>query len=192
MYHIIQDKRARRSAQRICSALTTCLQQKPFDKITITDIQKVSFVSRATFYRLFDSLEDVLACQIDARFEAMLAAIEREPQQQRLQAAFAHWMQMDPGLLQALHDCNRADILLAAHDRYKERVRAVLLPACAGGGSQADHLMAALGSLIAGTLIYWVENGRRQTAQELYVLTGSLHTLAQALETEVGGCDAVF
>ena len=182
MYHILNDKRARRSAQRIQDALTECLQQKPFEKITITDTQKVSFVSRATFYRLFDSLEDVLACRIDAVFSAMLDEIEEEPPQRRMQAAFAHWMQTDPGLLQAVHDCNRADILMAMHNKYKERVRAVLLPRFAGNDSQADCAMTALISLMVGTLIFWVESGRQQTADELYTLfTDSLHTLEQVI-----------
>ena len=105
-----------------------------------------------------------------------------EVSQRRMQAAFAHWMQTDPGLLQAVHDCNRADILMAMHNKYKERVRTVLLPRLAGDDSKADCTMAALISLMVGTLIFWVEGGRQQTAEELYSLfTDSLHTLEQVI-----------
>ena len=63
MYHIKPDKRSQQSAHLICEGLMSCLQKKSFDRITITDIQKESSVGRATFYRLFDNISDVLSYQ---------------------------------------------------------------------------------------------------------------------------------
>ena len=61
MYHIKNDKRARASTELICAGLLACMKEKPFARITITDVQRASTVSRSTFYRNFDCLEDVLA-----------------------------------------------------------------------------------------------------------------------------------
>lgn len=45
----------------IQSALVVLMSEKPFDKITITEIVKRSGVSRTAFYRNFSSKEDVLS-----------------------------------------------------------------------------------------------------------------------------------
>lgn len=56
MYHIKNDKRARASTELICAGLLACMKEKPFARITITDVQRASTVSRSTFYRNFDCL----------------------------------------------------------------------------------------------------------------------------------------
>ena len=61
MYHIKKDKRCQQSAQMIIEGLNQCLAEKEFAKITVSDIQRKTGVSRATFYRLFDDTSDVLA-----------------------------------------------------------------------------------------------------------------------------------
>lgn len=45
----------------ILSALIVLMSEKPFDKITITELVKRSGVSRTAFYRNFSSKEDVLS-----------------------------------------------------------------------------------------------------------------------------------
>ena len=54
MYHIKEDKRAQASVELICDGLKRCLKEKSFESVTISDIQRVSGVSRSTFYRNFD------------------------------------------------------------------------------------------------------------------------------------------
>ena len=53
MYHIKNDKRAQTSTELICAGLLACMREKPFARITITDVQRASTVSRSTFYRNF-------------------------------------------------------------------------------------------------------------------------------------------
>lgn len=60
MYHIKNDKRAEKSAKLICDAMLQLISTKSFSEITVSDIQRVSSVSRSTFYRCFDCLADVL------------------------------------------------------------------------------------------------------------------------------------
>lgn len=74
MYHIKNDKRAQASSELICAGLLACMKEKPFARITITDVQRASSVSRSTFYRNFDCLEDVLALLCDRGFQAVFAA----------------------------------------------------------------------------------------------------------------------
>ena len=75
MYHIVNDLRAKKSAALITEGLYKCLDQKPLKNIKVTDIYANSFVSRATFYRLFDSVYDVLLYQCDLVTDEMVQSI---------------------------------------------------------------------------------------------------------------------
>ena len=83
MYHIKNDKRARASTELICAGLLACMKEKPFARITITDVQRASTVSRSTFYRNFDCLEDVLALLCDRGFQAVFSEYNALPPEQR-------------------------------------------------------------------------------------------------------------
>ena len=69
MYHVSNDIRSKKSAELIWEGMETCLQEKSLDKLRITDIYQKSFVSRATFYRLFDSVQDVIAYKCDCIYQ---------------------------------------------------------------------------------------------------------------------------
>ena len=71
MYHIKNDRRCRRSADLIGSALKVLLAGKSLNDITVTDLQKVSGVGRSTFYRLFDNIDDVLLYEAEKRFSGL-------------------------------------------------------------------------------------------------------------------------
>lgn len=54
MYHIPNDERSRKSAEKIYQSLRHILFNKRLEEISISDIGKECGVSRSTFYRLFD------------------------------------------------------------------------------------------------------------------------------------------
>lgn len=73
MYHIKNDKRCLRSADRIGDALRSLLAEKPLSEITVTDIQRLSGTGRSTFYRLFDNTDDVLLYLAEEEFHDLMA-----------------------------------------------------------------------------------------------------------------------
>ncbi len=68
MYHIKSDKRSLNSANRIYQSLRHCLFKKNLKDITITDIYNECGISRMTFYRLFDNINDVLDYKLNYFF----------------------------------------------------------------------------------------------------------------------------
>ena len=76
MFHIPNDKRAQKSADLIAQGLDKALQTKPYKDIKINDIYLNSYVSRATFYRLFDSIYDVLLYKCDIIVQEMLKGLK--------------------------------------------------------------------------------------------------------------------
>lgn len=60
MYHIKDDPRSQKTAETLCQAMFRCLQDKQLNEISVSDLYRETGIARSTFYRLFDTPEDVL------------------------------------------------------------------------------------------------------------------------------------
>ena len=114
MYHIKKDRRAWASARLICEALLHCLQTKPFHEITVSELQRVSSVSRSTFYRHFDSQSDVLELLCDLAFREIFQEFRRGTSIHR--AIFHYWYEHSL-LLGALVQSGQSDTFIRSFRR---------------------------------------------------------------------------
>lgn len=71
MYHIKNDKRSIQSSKWIYSALEALMQEKEYSEITVTDIVNKANLGRTTFYRNFDTIDDILKMKLDEKFEGL-------------------------------------------------------------------------------------------------------------------------
>lgn len=160
MYHIKQDKRAKASVKLICDGLSRCLKEKNFENVTISDIQRVSGVSRSTFYRNFDRIEDVLALMCDKVFEEAFSAGYANVSE----AVFRTWFR-HADLIETVVSIDRGDMLYASLRRCADRLRSGL----PGFGDEAlfDYLVSIISSSMMGIMVTWVERGKRENEEEL-------------------------
>ena len=149
MYHIKEDKRAKASVELICDGLKRCLKEKSFESVTISDIQRVSGVSRSTFYRNFDRIEDVLALMCDRVFE---------------EAVFRTWFRHQE-LIETIVGIDRGDMLYASLRRCTSRMRSGLPES--GDAALLDYLASIIASSMMGIMITWVERGKKENEEEL-------------------------
>ncbi|MBQ7497719.1 MAG: TetR/AcrR family transcriptional regulator [Selenomonas sp.] len=169
MFHIKPDKRSQSSAALITKGLFTCMQQKPFSAITITDVQKASTVGRATFYRLFDSLPDVLAYECDKVFAQIVARQKQVPDLTDIEAQrlfFATW-QEHSFLLRAIMDSNHLELLYGTYRKYIPVLKEILSPNISLSEEETDY---AAGFVIAGVvsiLTTWVRRGEPKAPEDL-------------------------
>lgn len=70
-----------RSRKLIVSALADLLQEKPLDKITVTDVVTRAQINRGTFYAHFADVPDVIQHLILGIFSTIRQAISEEPKQ---------------------------------------------------------------------------------------------------------------
>lgn len=70
-----------RSKRMIISALADLLQEKPLDKITVTDVVNRAQINRGTFYAHFADIPDVINHLIMGVFSTIQRAISEEPKQ---------------------------------------------------------------------------------------------------------------
>lgn len=68
MYQKKKDKRSIQSSEWIYEALKELIQDKDYSKITITDIVNKANLGRTTFYRNFESIDDVLKMKCEYKF----------------------------------------------------------------------------------------------------------------------------
>lgn len=161
MYHIKPEKRTRASAELIIEAVLRLMQEKPFDQITIMDVQRASSVSRSTFYRAFDRMEDVLELLCDQGFaEAFRVRGRSIPE-----AVFRYWSK-NSLVLETLVQIHRPDILYSSLRRSAaslEEMRGLVQDQ-----NQYDYFAAIISSGMMGILTAWVEHGKTESADEVF------------------------
>ena len=160
MYHIKQDKRAQASVELICEGLKQCLTAKSFENLSISAIPRVSGVSRSTFYRNFDRIEDVLALMCDSVFQEAFGAGYANISE----AVFRTWFR-HADMIEAVVSIGRGDMLYESLRRCSDHLR----PGIPGLRDAAlfDYLVSIISSSMMGIMITWVERGCRESEEEL-------------------------
>ena len=155
MYHIKADKRAEKSVELICTGLLDCLEQKEFSQISISDIQRTSTVSRSTFYRNFDSLDDVLALLCDRGFDEIL----RSGSDAVNLAAFHYWY-AHGRLLEAILSSGKTAVFTDSLRRCI--AQAGHASALFADAARFDYFASTVAQVMLGILAAWIGRGKRR------------------------------
>lgn len=169
MYHISDDKRAARSSELIYSGLLACIKSKPFDQITVSDLQKASGVARTTFYRAFDNISDVLYWKCDTCFSEVLGSYGPAQFSNELELAlhyFRYWMEHSD-ILELLTQINRQDIIYACHMKNAERLRQRFGDLPDVDKRHGNYFIAVRTGFTISVLTTWLNGGRKESAEEL-------------------------
>lgn len=170
MYHISNDKRAMQSAELIKRALFECLKNKELNKITISDISKESYVSRSTFYRLFDSIEDVLVymcCQVFDDIRKILVENTYVCYQEMCICFISKWMEHSD-LLDVLAKNNLMSIIYDTHMRNIDLIKNTILLNLELDNTEIDYLIFTLSGMFQSMLNVWYLHGKKETPEEMY------------------------
>ena len=168
MYHIARDKRAEKSAEKIFAGLWKCLRNKDFTEVTISDIQKETGVGRATFYRLFDNLSDVLYWRCDTCFHNVLSDCSPSMFLNEINFAkhyFKYWMEHCE-ILECLIKINRQDIIYSCHMKNAEMLQQKY-GSLIGASKHGNYFMSIRTGFTISILTAWVKNGRKETPDEI-------------------------
>ena len=191
MYHISEDKRAQKSAELIWQGMEQCLREKPLSKLRISDINQKSYVSRATFYRLFDSLQDVLVYECDQIYKQLAEAIQhREVRSRRafFLLLIEKWMAQEV-LIETLAENNLTGILYETHMKNRHFMEAIFLKDASLSEQETDYLVSLLANIIPAAMNTWYRHGKQESPMEVYRAVGqSLNIIGSRLfETDRAG-----
>lgn len=171
MYHISKDKRSKQSADLIYQGLLQCLAKKPFDQITVTDVQRASGVARTTIYRCFDNLSDILYWRCDLCFGEALHSVQSEHPNERdlMRGYFSYWMEHSD-ILKLLVDIDRQDVIYACHLKNAKALEQAhgTLPGL--DETNARYFMAIRTGVTISILNAWLDGERKETAEELLAI----------------------
>lgn len=171
MYHIKSDRRSQASAAEIVRGLQECLKTTALKAITVSDIHRTTGISRATFYRLFDTPEDVLLYQLDQMTDGVEAAYENRTNlttEQLMEQTVSLGLQ-NHAFLQALVDNGRYDLLFQYTEKSFRRLLDRMQLVIPGDMDpvEREYIIAHMSMGMVASQITWARNGHRETARDL-------------------------
>ncbi len=172
MYTISNDPRCIKTCTLIYEALLDLLEENDMvvESITISDIAKRSTVGRATFYRHFDSILDVLQWASDASVEqstdTMLLSYKNL--QVLCLSFYSYWTQHDK-LLDVLVRINQPNIFLVSLERFFTNHQEIIFGKYADTqlDTQESYLIGIWASINWTILKKWVSRGKKEHDWEL-------------------------
>lgn len=170
MYHISKDKRAVKSAKLIGEGMVRLLRRTSFEKISISALNQETGISRATFYRLFDRVEDVLEYLCDSIFDEIgveMRGREFESTKEFLLSFIDKWIAHD-SLLECLSKNGLMGILCSSHLKKQELVYAMLRLRAPVDEERMDYICYLLAYLMPMAFDVWVLHGKKENAEGLY------------------------
>ena len=167
MHHVKNDKRSQVSAKAVYKALTKLLKSKPFDSITVSSICEDAHISRATFYRNFDIVEDVLAWHGNILIQRVLTNYLNLPTSKRIER-FA-----DFALSYALEEVEYIEILSRTNKMHliEPTVLTVLQSAPLNFDiHESPYIKYAIYAKVAsffGIINCWVTSGKKESVEDI-------------------------
>ena len=169
MYHLKEDKRVKTSAKLICEALNKSLKTKKINEITIIEIQQKSTVGRATFYRLFDNLTDVLAFQCDNMMLELMESTEKlNSDSKGKMLNFMSGIMEHSELLETIINSGHIEIIYQSHLKFIDVLSKNLIDTKGISKIETEYMLNVLTYIMIGVLITWVKNGKKESVEELY------------------------
>lgn len=172
MYHIKNDKRSIQSSERIYKALAVCMSSMEFNDISVKELIVEAELARATFYRNFDRLEDVLQLETDRRFDELYEYLKiyyrSEPEFYKsfFIVPFLKFWYEDSKIIELLIKANQQNILKNSFvkllikgitDFHKGEVDI----------ENFNYFLAMRSGIAINVLVEWVVNGKKEKPDEV-------------------------
>jgi len=144
--------------EHITEALIKLLKDKPIGDITISELCDLAGIGRASFYRNFESKEDVLKNYINKIFQDWMDKIWNKPLNESLRILFSHFEKYR-GFYELL---NKRNLIYLLKD--------VIIGYC-GPKPEDSKIKAYSKAYVAYTLYGWIETwfqrGMQESADEI-------------------------
>jgi len=169
-----EDRRVRRTRDRLGDALVELVVQKPFDKITVQDVLDRARVSRATFYSHFRDKNDLFLSDSDEFLEGMAMALSRfECKSERVapvQELFTHIAEVRRFYNALIESGKINDVWELGQGHFARGIEARLAQIPRARGLTRER-RAAIAHALAGSLVsmltWWVQHGMKSSPQEM-------------------------
>ena len=155
------------------AGLAKLMCEMPFESIRVKDLVDASQVGRTTFYRHFDSIEDVLRLRCDQIFDGLIAYLiaytRRYGNESRaaLLKPLLRYFYLHSEIIELLMLAKRLDIVQSS---FQRALTPFYIQTAAHFDLDADILAYGQTMRIAvatSILLHWIESGKKQAPDEL-------------------------
>ena len=174
MYHIPNDARAQRSAERIYESLMTFQNAGTFSDISVTQIAACAGVGRSTFYRLFDNSYDVLYWKSNEIMESALRSASKMNLFDDIFLTFiSEWIKHQ-NLLQTLSRYSMTDILFQVHMAHIREIETHFFNDIKLSRIQTEYLATTLSAMLSAGFGLWCHHPQTTPEEMLSSFRGAL------------------
>ncbi len=177
MFHISTDRRAQRSSLKVCDALDRLLETRRLDRVGVGELVEEAGIGRATFYRHFDGIFDVVEYRCELIITGVLtraSGFSARTVTEVSTVLLGGWMG-HRHLMTELIRSGRTDIIVTVHQRHAAAVHQ-LLPRLSA--NDVRLLIDLITALLPVAIEDWERRGSAETAQELSLRTRAMLRLA--------------
>lgn len=166
MYHVKKDRRSLTSAHAIYKGLATLLKSKSYDTITVSEICELADISRATFYRNFDIIEDVLSWYGEIQIRRIVNDYYSTPEANR--KPFMHF-----ALSYALEEAEFVEILTSVNKLYLIELAVIRMLDIApldydpSKNPYTKYAISAKTGSFFGIIHCWIMTGKKESVDEM-------------------------
>lgn len=175
MYHIHDDKRVAQSIAQICAAHDELVDYSASRDMSVTAVAERAHISKATFYRSFDCLDDVMRFQVDNAVAEMIGYVIKYKSDSGMrthnegiffEAFFRFWMSSSP-VVEKLIKTNRESILLSSFEAVLTAHIEFFRKFAPADDEAMRYFVAVRAASLAACLICWVKDGKRTHPDEM-------------------------
>ncbi|MBO4382861.1 MAG: TetR/AcrR family transcriptional regulator [Clostridia bacterium] len=175
MYHIKDDKRAQGSADLLTEALKRLMLAKEPRPLTIALLCREAGISRTTFYRLFDTPDDVIRFVLDRRFRDLFQDYAEQIARAKESGAsvpsptrrYAEaFLEQAPGIAGLIRN-GKLPLLQECHKKAMRDFAPALFPDMDPTSDEFVFFVDMRTAVLTGAVTAWVETGQRATVEEV-------------------------
>lgn len=176
MYHIKKDKRSVQSSNLIYESLKQLMKEKEYNEITITELVEMANIGRATFYRNFDCLDDVLKLKSHESFKNLYKYLidyyESISSKSTLTmpiflTPFLRYWYIDSSIIELLMEANRIDIINESFIDMLKLFKPHLDKSHEAIWNHMDYFIAVRCGVSVNILIQWIKNNKNIPPDDL-------------------------
>lgn len=177
MYRIKSDKRIEKSVASICDGLYQCLKEKSFSSITVNEISDAAGVSRATFYRIFDSPQDILSYLCDQVIVDVVNYLmsANNYSAAKIRADSLNMWLSKADLISAIYNSGNPNILSDCLQKYLKSSYFTGMGVITQ--NEMDYLQETLSTILDAVLRVWLRHNKKESAEEILGLYSKIASI---------------
>ena len=159
---------ALQSQRWILQALLDTMEEKNYDKITVSEICRTAELDRRTFYRNFNSKQEVLEQYIEQLRREYMAAFCKldKPDKESATLLFFQFWKEHLQFIRNLQRCGLESYVFDQFERFTKSKRELLIDGPAENVSRQYLLAFRIGGFW-NVMLTWAENGANISPEEL-------------------------